>query len=233
MEILIIDDDENHLLILKSKLKDLSFNNLLTASSYKKAEEILDISSPDLILLDHYLDKGKTSVDFYKDNLLHKNIPVIVISTFYNEKVFEEVIKIAPIDFLTKSCTDFELKKVIELSLIKKEEYSKKSKLNSFFFVKVGKNIKKVNIEQIEMIEVDGKYLNINVDGRVFIIRSSLNDFVKRLPENFIKVHQSYIINLNFVESINLEEQRILLKNVEATYSRNFKKILFNSYYLS
>lgn len=232
-EILVIDDDENHLLILKDKLNSISYTNIILANSFNKGQEVLDISTPDLVIIDYYLDKGKTAVDFVKDLLLHKNVPVIIISTFFNEKVFDDILQIIPMDFLSKSCTDFELNKSIKLLKLKNYETQNVSKLNNFFFVKVGKIIKKVNIEQIEMIEVDGKYLNVHVEGRNYIIRSSLNDFVKRLPNNFIKVHQSFIVNLNFIESINPEDQKVILKTVEANYSRNFKKILFNSYYLS
>lgn len=232
-QILVIDDDPTHLDILVKRLKALSFSDILQANSTKEAVDILDVQSPDLVLIDHYLDKGTTSIDFVKTYLLHRNIPVIVMSVFHNEKVFSDILQVMPMDFLSKNCSDFELKKSVELSLLRKEEEQKKSKLQNYFFVKVGNNIRKIDIENIEMVEVEGKYLNIYADEKKHIIRSSLNDFSKRLPSRFLKIHQSYIVNMDFVESINADEQKVKLKHHEAFFSRNYKKALLNNYYHS
>lgn len=232
-EILLVDDDKMHLSIFSDRLKNMGFKNVIVANGYKKGAELLDSYVPDLVILDHYLDDSKTSIDFAKNFLVGKGIPFIVISTFFTEKVFDEVKTISPLDFLSKSCVDFEFMKSIQLAFNKSSLEIQTSKLKDFFFVKVGKNIKKINLSQIEMISVDGKYLNINFDGRVFIVRSALVDFIKRLPGNFVKVHQSYIVNLNFVESILVEEGKIKLKTCQADFSRSFKKQLLNSYYVS
>jgi DNA-binding LytR/AlgR family response regulator len=232
-QILVIDDDLTHLDMMVNRLKSLSFSDVLQANSTKQALDILDVQSPDLVLIDHYLDKGATSIDFIKTYLLHRNIPVIVVSVFHNEKVFNDILQVVPMDFLSKNCSDFELKKSVELSLLKKQELQKKSKLQPYFFVKAGNNIHKIDIEHIEMVEVDGKYLNVYADEKKHIIRSSLNDFLKRLPTQFLKIHQSYIINMNFVESVDVEEQKVKLKHHEAFFSRNYKKALLSNYYHS
>jgi two-component system LytT family response regulator len=231
--ILVIDDDLTHLDMMVKRLKSLSFSDVSQANSVKQAVDILDVQSPDLVLTDHYLDKGMTSIDFVKTYLLHRNIPVIVMSVFHNEKVFSDILQVMPLDFLSKNCSDFELKKSVELSLLRKEEEQKKSKLQNYFLVKAGNNILKINAEAIEMVEVEGKYLNIYADEKKHIIRSSLNDFVKRLPSQFLKIHQSYIVNMDFVESIDADEQIVKLKHHEAFFSRNYKKTLLNHYYQS
>ncbi|HMR87139.1 MAG TPA: LytTR family transcriptional regulator DNA-binding domain-containing protein [Saprospiraceae bacterium] len=232
-EILLIDDDKMHLSILEERIKSLGFKNIITANSYKLAVQLLDTQVPDLVITDHFLDNGKTSLDFVKECLLFRDIPTIVITTFHTEKIFDEILTLTPIDFLSKSCSDFELAKSLKLAFSRLLQLSQTSKLKEFFFVKVGKNIKKICLNQIEMISVDGKYLNISVDGRSYIVRSALIDFIKRLPPNFIKVHQSFIVNLDFVETILVEESKVKLKTCEADFSRAFKKQLMSSYFVS
>jgi DNA-binding LytR/AlgR family response regulator len=232
-EILLIDDDKMHLSILEERLKLLGFKNLVTVNNYKNAVQLLDTQVPDLVITDHFLDNSKTSLDFVKECILFREIPIIVITTFHTEKIFDDVLALTPIDFLSKSCNDFELTKSVQLAFSRLLQQTQSSKLKEFFFVKVGKNIKKICLNQIEMIAVDGKYLNISVDGRTYIIRSALVDFIKRLPSNFIKVHQSFIVNLDFVESILMEECKVKLKTCEADFSRAFKKQLMNSYFVS
>lgn len=232
LEVLLVDDDENHLFLIKEKLNSIQVYNVTSKKSFNEGSEFLDCNSPDIILIDYYLDNRKTAIDFIKENLMNKNIPVIILSTFYDDSILSKIQKVKPSDFLSKSCSEFELKKSIILSLVKSEETEKREVLNEYIFVKIGNIMKKVCLRQIEMIEVDGKYLNLNIDNRVYVIRSTLNDFIKKLPSNFIKIHQSFIVNLDFVEQVNLIDQKIQLKNVEAIYSKNYKKAILNSSYL-
>jgi DNA-binding LytR/AlgR family response regulator len=63
-------------------------------------------------------------------------------------------------------------------------------------------------------------------------VRSSLNDFAAKLPENFIKIHQSYIINIDFVQSINVDENIVSVKTAQIPFARAFKKMLLSKYYI-
>ncbi len=230
--ILIVDDDDVHLSILKEKLKNISFLNFREALGYKQAEAELDKQLPDLLLTDFYLDRGRTGLDLIKDKLLNSDVPIIILSTFYNESVFDEILKIRPIDFLSKSCSEFELKKAIELAVSKYQSRSKDPAIKDYFFVRIGKLMQKIAMEDVEMIEVEGKYLNVFTSQKSYVLRSGLNDFERRLPEHFIKVHQSYLVNMKFVESVDVENQIIRLKSCQAPFSRNFRKTFLSSYYL-
>lgn len=232
LKILLIDDDENHLYLLKEKLLSLGFKDLEIRNSFDEAVEYLDYNYPDLIIVDFYLDKRKTAVDFIKLLDFTKGVSVIVVSTFYDETILREVKDYNVSDFLSKSCTPFELNKSVLLSTILRKEIQKREVLNNFIFVKVGNVVKKINLIDLEMIEVDGKYLKVYADARIFAIRSTLNDIVKRLPNNFVRVHQSFVVNIDFVEHINLIDHKIQLKNVEAYFSKSYKKIILNSSYL-
>lgn len=230
--ILVLDDDMMHLQIMVNRLKQLDYQNVIQKSKYKDASDYLEIETPDLILIDHFLDQGKTSIDFMKEFSIPRNIPSIVFSSFFNEKIFDDIMSYSPIDFLSKNCTDFELRKSLDLAFLKMSSASKKAFLNNFFFIRIGKIVKKINLDEIQMIEVDGKYLNVYVNERIYIVRSTLSDFGKRLPKNFIKVHQSYIINFQYLEYIIDDENKLKLKNCEAFFSRNYRKSLLNSYLL-
>ena len=118
------------------------------------------------------------------------------------------------------------------LSCNKLEKIAKNSPLHEFVLVKTGKFLKKITIDQIEYISVYGKYLKIISEATPYLVRSSLNDFAAKLPENFIKIHQSYIININFVQSINVDENMVNLKTIQIPFARAFKKLLLSKYYI-
>ncbi len=104
--------------------------------------------------------------------------------------------------------------------------------MKDFIFVKYKREIRKLAVIDIEYMVVDGKYLVLHADQKKYLIRSTLNDFLKKLPENFIKVHQAYIINLRFLESIQLDEGILKIGTVDIPFSRNYKKDLLNAYYM-
>lgn len=232
LEVLLVEDDDLHMEILKSKLKNLGFNQIKCAGSYKEAAEYLEGYVPDLVIIDYYLDKNQTGTDLINEYLLNKSVPVIFISSFYSADVFKNIIDLAPMDFIPKNISEFDLEKSITLAIIKRKELIQNSKLKDYIFVKSTKEIKKLAVNDIEYITVDGKYLILYSNTKKFLIRSTLNDFAKKLPENFIKVHQAYIINLKYLESILVDESTVKLETAIIPFSRNFKKDLFNSYYL-
>jgi len=51
------------------------------------------------------------------------------------------------------------------------------------------------------------------------------------LPDNFIKVHQAYVVNLKFLESISLDEGTLMVGQSTVPFSRNHKKEIFKAYY--
>lgn len=229
--LLIIDDDDMHLAMLEEKLEALGFKHIIKALGYENAISTWMDSTPDIVLIDYYLDRGKTGLDFVEEYLLNASVPVVMLSTFYNDTVFDQIMKLKPMEFLSKSCSEFELRKAIELSFAKQEENPRDGVLKDFFFVKIGKLIRKVEVSEIEMIEVDGKYLTVSAEGTSFPVRSTLQQFIRKLPTNFVQVHQSFVVNLRFIQSIDLEDNSIALKTTKALLSRSFKKSFLNSYY--
>ena len=232
LSILVIDDDKFHLDIFVSKLKSLKYSNLRLANSFSEATNSLMESMPDIIITDYYLDHNKTALDIFKNVNMNYPTPIIIISSYFNHEVLNQIQEIHPIDFLSKNVSEFELDKTIMLSCNKLEKIAKNTPLHEFVLVKTGKFLKKITINNIEYISVYGKYLKIISDGSPYLVRSSLNDFAAKLPENFIKIHQSYIINIDFVQSINVDENIVSVKTAQIPFAQAFKKMLLSKYYI-
>lgn len=60
-----------------------------------------------------------------------------------------------------------------------------------------------VAANDIEWLEASGNYVNLHVAGRAYPLRSTLSGIEARLdPSRFIRIHRSYLVNLDRVESI-------------------------------
>ncbi len=231
--ILLVDTDSLHLKVIEKKLKKIGYENLTVADTFEKAVTYLSGNHIDLIILDYYLDGNYTGKELIKENLMHGQIPVIFVSTFYGPELYEEIKDMIPMDFLPMSVSEFELEKSIDLAFRRKNKSLSSSPLKEYIFVKNGKDIKKLKLSDINYITVDGKYLELNTHERRYLIRSTLYDFEKRLPEAFIKIHKAYIINIDHLDLVNIEEGMVKIGEKIVPFSRTFKRNLLSLYYLT
>jgi DNA-binding LytR/AlgR family response regulator len=74
-----------------------------------------------------------------------------------------------------------------------------------------------VSAHDIEFLEAAENYVNLHVRGRVYPLRSTMTAIQDRLdPARFVRVHRSYIVNLDFldqIEPLDTGDARLLLKD--------------------
>jgi DNA-binding LytR/AlgR family response regulator len=80
-----------------------------------------------------------------------------------------------------------------------------------------------VYVSKIKWIEAYGDYIKVVTDDESHLVLSTMKGFEKELPEGkFIRVHKSYIINLDRVEKFNSKFAEI--GNTKIPLSRNKKE---------
>lgn len=86
-------------------------------------------------------------------------------------------------------------------------------------------NKSKIYLDLLKFIKSDGNYLEFVTEDKTIIDRNKLKDVLEELPPNFVRVHRSYVINKNFIESQN-STTLFLQPNIEIPLSRTFKSNL-------
>lgn len=97
--------------------------------------------------------------------------------------------------------------------------------------------VKKVGAEfliaarDIEWLEAAENYVNLHVRGRVYPLRSTMTAIQDRLdPQRFVRVHRSYIVNLDFlvqIEPTEAGDAQLLLKDgTRISCSRRYRQSL-------
>jgi DNA-binding NtrC family response regulator len=101
-KLFIVEDDFVYAYILESMLnKDESFK----ISSFSSGEDCVDmlVNEPDLIILDHCLEKGYDGIDTLKLIRAKKpKVPVIVLSGQKDLQVAADLLKIGACDYIVK-----------------------------------------------------------------------------------------------------------------------------------
>ena len=136
--------------------------------------------------------------------------PLVVFTTAYSEYAIEGF-KVNAVDYLLKpfGLQDFQraanrLKERLEPTLGLSPSHATPQK-DDTLFLKTDYRIVKVNIPDIRYVEAMSEYLKVWIEGETkpIITLLSMKKMEERLPANFMRIHRSYIINLDMIQEVN------------------------------
>ncbi len=114
------------------------------------------------------------------------------------------------------------VQKAIELHQLKKEGTDEDGE---HIFIKSNLKNFKIFISKIKWIEAFGDYVKINTDDETHLVLSTMKAFENDLPsEKFLRVHKSFIINIDKIDSFNSKFAEI--GKTKIPLSRNKKEDL-------
>lgn len=179
--------------------------------SWKKAIAGIKNDLPDLMIVDLFLDHNEKGLDFIHE-MKDFCIPTIICSAYPEQNYMDDALEAGVVAFISKpvdkAILTYQIKRVI-----RENESSYKNK--NYLVIKDKRNLVKIPFLRIFKIEIDGNYSYIYLDsGKKFILKLSLKKLNEQLdPNKFVRCHRSSIVNLDFVDSLSLEENKILLRN--------------------
>ncbi len=163
-----------------------------------EAIEKINLLKPDLIFLDIHMPE-LTGFDVLEKI---EYMPIVIFSTAYDQyalKAFET----NSIDYLLKPISS---KRFTENSVDETKENLQKLilKLNTEevkrIQVSIGNKIKFINISEIYFFKADNKYVELYTSDKKYLINETLATLEDILPEEFVRIHRSCIININFTD---------------------------------
>jgi DNA-binding LytR/AlgR family response regulator len=93
-------------------------------------------------------------------------------------------------------------------------------------FIKKGKSLKKVLIEDIIYIEVEERYCNIITEKKKFVIMMSLTKMLELHSSRFSRTHRNYVVNSGKIEEIIFNDNMVILKNHKVMISDTYKDLV-------
>lgn len=214
-----IDDEPKALEVIQhhiSKINDITlleyFSNANEALAFLKQNPV------DLIFLD--INMPHLSGLEMLDELQRK--PQIIFTTAYADYAVDSY-NYNAIDYLLKPFEFERFQIAIEKAEKRLEEFRQQK---HFIFVKDGlKNIK-IELEDIFFIKGSGNYLDISTDKKTYSPRMTFSELVEKLPSTqFIRIHQSYIINIGYIQKI--ENNHVYIATHKIPVSNRYKNLLF------
>ncbi|MBN2868302.1 MAG: response regulator [Flavobacteriaceae bacterium] len=211
IKILVVEDE---ILIADSicdTLTCLGYSTLEPAINYTEAILSLEQELPHIAILDINLSGVKSGIDLAK--LLNEKyqIPFIFLTSNADVETVDLAKKVKPQSYLVKPFTQEELFTTIEIALSNFSKSINKTQIetnnildkNSLFVKENGMFIK-VKFEEILYIKSDHVYVEIILTTeKKHVVRTSLNEILSRLTNEFIRIHRGYIVNYNHIDQMH------------------------------
>jgi two-component system LytT family response regulator len=214
MRTLIIDDEPPARQRLKELLAPYSETFILIgeAENGRKGLELINKLNPDLIFLDIQMP-GMTGFELIKQLV---NIPIIVFCTAYDQYSLD-AFETNSIDYLLKPVKPERFAKTVEklkrftkninpdelLHLIEQFNNQSKQQEMSSITIKKGNRLMLIKLDDISYFQADERYVKIKtVQGEESITEKSLKELEDKLPDSFMRIHRSTIINKNTIGEI-------------------------------
>ncbi|MEM9362488.1 MAG: LytTR family DNA-binding domain-containing protein [Bacteroidota bacterium] len=217
---IIIDDEPLAIDILVQYIGNIDDLNLKgTFENPMGAQELLKIGVVDLIFLDIQMPLI-TGIDFIKSTKLKAGI---IFTTAHRNYAIESY-ELDVVDYLLKpiSFSRF-LKSVNKYKEAHTPVHNKTESAisNDFIYVNVNKKHVKVTFNEILYVDSLKDYIKIHTSETQIVTKEKIGSFLEKLPENFIRVHRSYIVNKNHVTAITAKDVEI--DKIEIPIGSNFK----------
>ena len=206
---LAIDDEPLALQQIASYINKVPYLELAAqCQSALEARQFLENDTVDAIFCDINMP-DLNGMDFVKSLTV---APLIVFTTAYSEYAVEGF-KVNAVDYLLKpfGMQDFQraamrLKERLKIDDEEKKEIKDNtSTADDTLFLKTDYRIVKVSIRDIRYVEAMSEYLKVWLEGvsKPIITLLSMKKMEERLPNYFMRIHRSYIINLTKIQEVN------------------------------
>ncbi|SFD04433.1 LytR/AlgR family response regulator transcription factor [Algibacter pectinivorans] len=226
MNCIIIDDEAMARTIITQLCTHIPSLNLLEEfPNAMQAIKYLNQNEVDLIFLDIHMPDF-TGFDFIQTL---KNPPKIILTTSDPKFAIEAFEYECIVDYLVKPLLLPRFEKAIQKAEAfgikrkpaKKVTVEKKeSSSGNDLYVNIDRRLIKIDIPSIYLVEAKGDYIQVKTEDKNYTVHSTLKKIADKLPNDlFLKVHRSYIINVQKI--IDIEDNSVLIKKDVIPVSRS------------
>lgn len=189
------------------ELIETDVNVIGECESVKEAVVVANACKPELIFLDINLTDGNAFE--FLEQTEHLNFKVIFITAY--EEYALKALKMGAIDYLLKPVDVEELtialQKVADLPVTTQKEQIKVAKQvwnnqNDKLILSLHDSFQVIDLNELMFCETDKGYTTFYCNnGKKYVVSKTLKEFEERLLKaNFSRPHQSFMVNLKFID---------------------------------
>ncbi len=214
--VIIIDDEELGRKVIKKYLSEFpQFEIVGEAANGFTGIKLIQESKPDLAFLDIQMPK---LTGFELLELVDEPMNVIFATAY--DQFAVQAFEMNAVDYLLKPFSPERFKQAIDkfLSQSQKSQSENLDKLKSFvesekkvidrFPIRDGAKIIILNLDDIQYFEAQDDYVLVRTTTTKYLKKQTMKSLEEKLPPtNFVRIHRSYIVNLDFFKEIEIYDK--------------------------
>ncbi|NAS13972.1 LytR/AlgR family response regulator transcription factor [Poritiphilus flavus] len=225
---MIIDDEPLAIQVIAQHLEKIE--DLELKGSFQKpldAFEMLKTQQIDLIFLDIQMPL-LSGIDLIKSL---PDPPAVIFTTAHRDYALESY-ELNIVDYLLKpiSFTRFfravnkyrKIARIPDPKVLPKET----EPVNDHIYVNANKKYVKVLFKEITHVESIKDYIRIHTTGTSIITKDKISEFERKLPDQFLRVHRSYIVNTTKISAFTAKD--IEIGRTEVPIGDSYKKAILS-----
>lgn len=221
---LIVDDNKVARVLLRELLEQFPLITIAgECSNAAEAISFISNNKVDILFLDIEMP-GMSGLELLRS--LDKR--PLTILTSGNKGYALEAFDLNVVDYLVKPVSLSRLMMSVNraVELLKQKDVELNTIEQDHVFIKENKLIRKLDLNDIYILESKGDYVKIQLADKYHIIHSTLKAMEDRLPASkFLRVHRSYIVAKDKIDY--LEDNVLYLNNVPVPVSESYRAELF------
>jgi two-component system, LytTR family, response regulator len=192
-----------------------TFDNAIEAIGFLKSNPV------DLIFLDIQMEEF-TGIQFLE--AIHQ-CPKVIITTAYDKYALKGY-EFSVVDYLLKPYTFERFVKAVDKVVGTKQEGLRLGSSDSVF-IKTEYRLEKVRLTDILYIEGMSEYLKVVTANKKILTKQNFRNMEEILPQgNFVRVHKSYMVAIDKIESI--EKNRIKINDLYIPISDSYRDAFYS-----
>ncbi|MGC4101317.1 LytR/AlgR family response regulator transcription factor [Ferruginibacter sp.] len=220
---------------LSNTLIHLGYDVAEPAASYNEALTMIDNEKPDLLLLDIQLKGKKDGIDLAWKIKETYQLPFIFLTANADAATVQRAKQVSPPAYLVKPFTKDDLYSSIEICLHNSSTHKKEKAetagahyvINDALFIKDGHYFHKVKFADILYLESEHVYVQVYTADKKFLVRTSMQQYLENFDEKkFFRIHRSYVVNLDHVQSISADE--VLINGIALPIGKTYQEELLS-----
>ena len=223
----IVDDEPLAIEVIETYLKNFSDIEIIAkCGDGIQAFNTLQQKKADLMFLDVKMP-GLTGTELLKSL---KNPPKVIFTTAYHDYAVEGF-ELNALDYLLKPVSFDRFLKAME-KVYEHFGFTARQNIQTgtmparnqdiFLYLKVDRKMVKVDVKDILWIESQKDYIKVVLSDKELISKQKISILEELLPEDeFLRIHRSFIISMNKIESFN--SSKIEIDGKELPIGRNYK----------
>lgn len=224
---IIVDDEPLAIEVIESYLKNFSDVEIIDkCNDGIQAFKSLQHQKADLMFLDIKMP-GLNGNELLKSL---KNPPKVIFTTAYHDYAVEGF-ELNALDYLLKPISFDRFLKAMD-KVYEYYGFNTRQSIHTesiplrnnivFLYLKVERKMVKVDVRDILWVESQKDYIKVILSDRILISKQKISLLEELLPEEeFLRIHRSFIVSINKVDSFNSSTVEIAGK--ELTIGRNYK----------